>query len=53
MLRYLLRGNCLIFSYEVSVRPSIAELIADLIIHKQWGDIIVMHDGGNGLLADF
>ncbi|VDM70157.1 unnamed protein product [Strongylus vulgaris] len=31
--------------FEVSVRPSSAEILADFIIHKQWREIILLTDG--------
>ncbi|RCN44945.1 hypothetical protein ANCCAN_09049 [Ancylostoma caninum] len=31
--------------FEVSVRPSSAELLADFIIHKRWREIIMLTDG--------
>uniref|UniRef100_A0A1I7XWN1 ANF_receptor domain-containing protein n=1 Tax=Steinernema glaseri TaxID=37863 RepID=A0A1I7XWN1_9BILA len=34
-------------SMEVSMRPPTAELLADLIIQKNWNYVIYMHDGRN------
>ncbi|VDM51889.1 unnamed protein product [Angiostrongylus costaricensis] len=31
--------------FEVSVRPSSTELLADLIIHKQWSEVFILTDG--------
>ncbi|KAK5969723.1 Ligand-gated ion channel, partial [Trichostrongylus colubriformis] len=31
--------------FEVSVRPSPAELLADFVIHKEWNEIILLTDG--------
>lgn len=38
---------CYNFSFEVSIRPPTAELIADFILYKQWTEIVYMHDGKN------
>uniref|UniRef100_A0A914UT28 Glutamate receptor 1 n=1 Tax=Plectus sambesii TaxID=2011161 RepID=A0A914UT28_9BILA len=31
--------------FEVTIRPPTAEILADLIVHKGWIDIVYMHDG--------
>ncbi|KHN72930.1 Glutamate receptor 1 [Toxocara canis] len=37
--------------FEISIRPSTAEIIADLILHKQWTQIVYMHDGKNSAIT--
>lgn len=34
--------------FEVSVRPPISELLADFIVHKGWGEVLVLIDPVHG-----
>ncbi|VDN92969.1 unnamed protein product [Brugia pahangi] len=36
--------------FQVSIRPPTAELIADLILYKQWPTFIFLHDGKNSVI---
>uniref|UniRef100_A0A8R1Y4U7 Glutamate receptor 1 n=2 Tax=Onchocerca TaxID=6281 RepID=A0A8R1Y4U7_ONCVO len=36
--------------FQVSIRPPTAELIADLIIYKQWPAFLFLHDGKNSVM---
>lgn len=37
--------------FQVSVRPSTAELIADLILYKQWPAFVYLHDDNNSAIT--
>ncbi|KAM3724685.1 Glutamate receptor [Dirofilaria immitis] len=36
--------------FQVSIRPPTAELIADLILYKQWPSFMYLHDGKNSII---